>query len=159
MSARSSPIRLRYVFCALQLWQVQTVRRIKASVVRCGTDRHICFRISPSRSFPNNFHWWIQCESQSKEWPYWQQRIVQRPSVQSHVLTVVISRFSRCGDTMTFRLGQRHDVQVSSPAMESDHDFPIFWGELTTFKSQLQNRYVKLPLNLHEKEEEVGGPE
>ena len=79
--------------------------------------------------------------------------------MQSLVFTLDISRFSRCGDTMTFRLGQRHDVQVSSPAMQSDHDFPIFWGELTTFKSQLQNRYVKLPLNLHEKEEEVGGPE
>ena len=79
--------------------------------------------------------------------------------MQLRHLTVVISRFSRCGVTMTFRLGERHDVQVSSPSMQSDHDFPIVLGEQTTFKSQLQNRYVKLPLNLHEKEEEVGGPE
>ena len=127
--------------------------------LHCGTDRHIYLRSSPSKSSRVARIDVRNGKSGSTSSSGVIERLPQRPWVQLRHLTVVISRFSRCGVTMTFRYASDSRVQLRSPSMQSDHDFPIFGGEQTTFKSQLQNRYVKLPLNLHEKEEEVGGPE
>ena len=50
-------------------------------------------------------------------------------------------------------------VQLSSPSMQSRQDPRVTVTKEEEVKSHFQNRYVKSARSLHEKEEEVGGPE
>ena len=60
------------VWCVSKLLQVETARRVKASAVHHGTDRHIHLRSSPSRSSRGCSHWCWEREPARKNDLCWQ---------------------------------------------------------------------------------------
>ena len=50
-------------------------------------------------------------------------------------------------------------VQLRSPSMQSRQDPRVTVTKEEEVKSHFQNRYVRWPLNLDQKGEQVGGPE
>ena len=50
-------------------------------------------------------------------------------------------------------------VQLSSPSMQSRQDPLVTVTKEEEVKSHFQNRYVKNARSLHEKQQQVGGPE